>query len=219
MRKEITKDTFLTLLKDGMSLMVGGFMTVGTPHTLIDWVVESKVQNLTLICNDAGYEDKGVGKLITSGQVTTLLASHIGLNPYAGACMSQGTLTVHLIPQGTLAEQIRAHGAGLGGVLTPTGVDTVVEEHKQVLTLKGKRYLLEEALGADLALISAHHTDMLGNLTYDKTARNFNPVMASAAACVVAEVTQLKDHLDPEIIITPHVFIDHVLIEEAAHGR
>ncbi len=214
MKKQLDKKTFLSALKDGQSIMVGGFMAVGTPEVFIDWIVESNVQNLTIICNDAGFEDKGVGKLIANHQVKKLIASHIGLNPEAGKRMGEGTLTVELVPQGTLVEQIRAHGAGLGGILTPTGIGTIVEENKQKIIIDQKAYLLEVALGADLALIQAKTSDIYGNLVYDKTARNFNPMMASAAETVFAYVDAVIDHLDPETIVTPHVFIDGVVAKE-----
>ncbi len=213
MSKTIDKLQFIQKLRDNLTIMVGGFMTVGTPELLIDWVVESNVKNLTIICNDAGYPEHGVGKLIQNNQVKTLIASHIGLNPVAGVKMSQGDLEVILVPQGTLAEQIRAFGAGLGGILTPTGVNTVVEKEKQIITVNNTPYLLETSLGADLALILAHQSDRLGNLTYDKTARNFNPVMATAATTVVAVVTTMVDFIDPEIIVTPHIFIDDIVIK------
>ena len=213
MRKTIDKQAFMALLHDKQTIMVGGFMACGTPATLIDWVVESDVQDLTVICNDAGFQDRGVGKLIANNQVKKLIASHIGLNAEAGARMSEGTLSVELVPQGTLAERIRAHGAGLGGILTPTGVGTIVEEGKRVMDTDGKRYLLELPLGADLALIEAQTTDAFGNLVYAKTARNFNPVMATAAKTVVAYVHDVTDTLDPEIIVTPHVHVDHIVKE------
>ncbi len=214
MKKRMDEKAFKALLKDGQSIMVGGFMTCGTPETLIDWVLESKVRDLTIICNDAGYPDRGVGKLITARRVTKLIASHIGLNPHAGEQMSQGDLAVELIPQGTLAEQIRAYGAGLGGILTPTGLKTVVEEGKQKITIKDQTYLLEMALGADLALIEVAACDALGNAVYAKTARNFNPVMATAAHTVVALTHQRVADIDPECVVTPHVFIDHIVLEE-----
>lgn len=216
MSKWIDQEAFMGLLEDGMSIHVGGFMVCGTPRLLIDWVAEAGVKNLTLICNDAGYPNEGVGKLIASGQVRKLIASHIGLNPDAGKRMGEGTLEVELVPQGTLAERIRAHGAGLGGVLTPTGLHTIVEEGKRVLEVQGVKYVLEEALGADLALIEAKSTDPLGNLVYDKTARNFNPVMATAAKRVVALVHDRVESIDPEVIVSPHVFIDHLVEGGAA---
>ncbi len=213
MDKTLEKKQFQALLKDGLSIMVGGFMTCGTPETLIDWVVESGVKDLTIICNDAGFPEQGVGKLIKNHQVNTLIASHIGLNPFAGAQMSSGELNVILIPQGTLAEQIRAHGAGLGGILTPTGRKTIVEEGKQLMAVNGVEYLLEPALGADLALIEIAKCDPLGNAVYAKTARNFNPVMATACETVVALTHKMVPAIDPEVIVTPHVFIDYIVKE------
>lgn len=200
-------------MKDGMAIHVGGFMVCGTPRPLIDWIVESKVKNLTIICNDAGYDNEGVGKLIKNGQVRTLIASHIGLNPEAGRQMSAGQLDVELVPQGTLVERIRAFGAGLGGILTPTGLHTIVEEGKKVIHVKDRDYILEEALGADIALIEAKACDDLGNLVYDKTARNFNPAMATAAKTVFAYVHEHVDMIDPECVITPHIFVDYLILE------
>jgi acetate CoA/acetoacetate CoA-transferase alpha subunit len=211
MNKWIEKQTFLDQLKDGQSIMVGGFMACGSPELLIDWIYESHVKELTIICNDAGYPDKGVGKLIANGQVRKLIASHIGLNPEAGRLMSEGKMEVTLVPQGTLAEQIRAYGAGLGGILTPTGIHTVVEEGKSVINVQGKDYLLEEALGADLALVEANASDELGNLIYDKTARNFNPIIATAAKKVMVLVHHKVSHIDPEHIVTPHIFVDGLI--------
>lgn len=210
MNKWINKDTFKSLIKDGHSIMVGGFLTCGTPEVLIDWLVESGKKELTIICNDAGYPDKGVGKLIANHQVKKLIATHIGTNPEAGRMMSEGTLEVNLIPQGSLIEQIRAHGAGLGGILTPTGIKTSIQENKQVIRIKNRDYLLEEALGADFALVQAHHADQLGNLTYAKTARNFNPIIATAAQTVIAYVDHKVDEIDPETVITPHTFINYL---------
>ncbi len=211
MNKWIDKKKFLTLIKDGQSIMVGGFLTCGTPETLIDWVLESGKNDLTIICNDAGYPDKGIGKLIANNQVKKLIASHIGTNPYAGKQMSEGALEVILIPQGTLIEQMRAYGAGLGGILTPVGVKTSIEEGKQVINLSGRDYLLEEAFGADLALVQAHQSDQLGNLTYAKTARNFNPIIATAADIVIAYVDKKVEKIDPETVITPHTFIKYLV--------
>jgi acetate CoA/acetoacetate CoA-transferase alpha subunit len=216
MSKWIEKEAFLGLLKDGMSVHVGGFMVCGTPRLLMDWVAEAGVTDLTIICNDAGYPNEGVGKLIALGRVRKLIASHIGLNPDAGKKMGEGSMEVELVPQGTLAERIRAHGAGLGGVLTPTGLHTIVEEGKRVIEVKGVKYLLEEALGADLALIEAKQSDSLGNLVYDKTARNFNPVMATAAKQVVACVQEKIEKIDPENVVSPHVFIDYLVLGGAS---
>jgi len=208
MNKWIDKKTFQSLIQDGQTIMVGGFLTCGTPEVLIDWVVESNKKHLTIICNDAGYPDKGVGKLIANHQVKKLIATHIGTNPEAGKLMSSGDLEVDLIPQGTLIEQIRAHGAGLGGILTPTGIKTTIEENKQIIKIKNRDYLLEVAIGADVALVQAHKADHLGNLVYAKTARNFNPVIATAADQVIVYVDHKVDAIDPETVITPHTFVD-----------
>ena len=202
---------------DGMSIMVGGFMAVGTPEALIDELVQLGTKDLTIICNDAGFIDRGVGKLIASGQVSHLIASHIGLNPMAGQLMSTGEMQVTLVPQGTLAERIRAGGAGLGGVLTPTGLGTIVEEGKQVLSVAGKPYLVEPAMQADLSLILAYEVDRFGNITYNKTTRNFNPVMATASDKVIALGRKLVDELNPDHVLTPHIFVDYVVME-VQHG-
>ncbi len=214
MDKITSIEEFKKLLFDGMTIMVGGFMAVGTPEKLIDAIKDSNVKNLTIICNDAGFPNKGVGKLIANHQVSHLYASHIGLNPEAGKMMSEGTMKVTLIPQGTLAEQIRAKGAGLGGVLTPTGVGTIVEEGKEKLTIDGKEYLLEKPLGADLALILGHKVDKFGNVVYAKTTRNFNPIMAMAAEKVVVYARNIVFKIDPDNIVTPHIFVDYIVKEE-----
>ena len=216
MKKIISKETFRSLLKDDMSIMVGGFMAVGTNEQLIDEIVLSEIKNITIICNDAGFETKGVGKLIKNGQVKKLVASHIGLNPEAGRLMSEGTLECILVPQGTLAEQIRAGGAGLGGVLTTTGLNTIVAEGKDTVTVNGIEYLLEEPIKADLAIINGHIVDQIGNIVYNKTARNFNPLMATACETVVVGTNNIveKGSIDGDHIITPHIFVDYIVKEE-----
>lgn len=211
MNKWIDLETFKGMLKDGLSIFVGGFLTCGTPEPLIDMVIASGVKDLTIICNDAGMPDKGVGRLIANHQVKKLIATHIGTNPFAGQGMSNGTLEVELCPQGSLVERIRAFGSGLGGVLTPVGRHTLSEKGKQIITVDGKEFLLEKALGADIALIEARQADILGNLTYAKTARNFNPVMATAAHVVFAYVYHKVESIDPEAVITPHIFIDYLI--------
>jgi acetate CoA/acetoacetate CoA-transferase alpha subunit len=211
MKKFIKKNEFIKLLKEEMTISVGGFLTNGTPEKLIDLVIESKVKGLTVICNDGGFEDKGVGRLIVNNQVKKLIASHIGTNPYVGKLMQESKIEVELVPQGTLAERIRAFGAGLGGILTPTGLQTIVENGKQILEVKGQKYLLEEALGADLALIGGAVADDYGNLKYSQTMRNFNPVMATAAEIVVVETVKRVSEIDPEDVITPFPFVDYIL--------
>ncbi len=214
MKSFINNEKFINLLKDGMSVMVGGFLTNGTPEGLIDLMVESGVKDLTIICNDGGYPDKGVGRLIANNQVKKLIASHIGTNPVVGTLMQEGKLEVELVPQGTLAERIRAYGAGLGGILTPTGLDTLVQDGKQIIEVKGKKYLLEEALGGDLALVGGAIADNFGNLKYNKTMRNFNPIIATACDIVVCLPRKIVDEINPEDVITPHPFVDYILVGE-----
>ncbi len=217
MDKIIKKSELKNYVFDGMSIMVGGFMAVGTPEELMDELVKINVKDLTIICNDAGFVDRGVGKLIANGQVKKLIASHIGLNPMAGKLMSSGDMECDLVPQGTLAEQIRCGGSGLGGFLTPTGLGTVVEEGKQVISLEGKDYLLEQALTADLALIYGSEVDKYGNVVYTKTTRNFNPVMAPATKHVIVLARKVVDEINPDNVLTPHIFIDNI-IEEGKNG-
>jgi len=211
MNKWIRKAEFQAMIKEGQTIMVGGFLTCGTPELLIDYIVETNVKNLTIICNDAGYSDKGVGKLIANHQVKKLIATHIGTNPTVGQLMGEGKLEVELIPQGTFIEQIRAKGGGLGGVLTPTGIHTPVEVGKTKITIGGKEYIVAEPIGADLAIINAYYSDYLGNLTYSGTARNFNPMMATAADHVVALIHEEVSNIDPEHVITPHIFVDSIM--------
>ncbi|EPJ9673482.1 TPA: acetate CoA-transferase subunit alpha [Citrobacter freundii] len=216
--KRITADKFRELLHDGMSIMFGGFMGVGTPEYLVAEIMRSGVKALTLIGNDTAFVDKGIGPLISNGQVKKVIASHIGTNPETGKKMISGELDVQLVPQGTLAEQIRAGGAGLGGFLTQTGLGTVVEKNKQTLLVNGEKWLLEQPLRADLAILLASDADEAGNLTYDLTARNFNPVMALAADVVVAETRNIGvlGSIPPVHVITPGALVDHLFME--AHG-
>lgn len=213
MKKIVNIKKAIESINDGMSIMVGGFMAVGTPEFLIDALVKKGSKNLTIICNDAGYPNKGVGKLISNGQVKKLIASHIGLNPLAGQLMSDGKLEVILTPQGTLIEQIRAGGAGLGGILTPTGIGTIVEEGKKIITIDSKKYLLEKALKADIALIGGSLSDTKGNTIYNYTTKNFNPTMATAADIVIVGTKKIveigKIHVDN--VDTPSIFIDYIV--------
>ena len=182
-------------------------------ESLIDELVKINVKDLTIICNDAGFTDKGIGKLITNGQVKKLIASHIGLNPMAGTLMSEGKMEVELVPQGTLAEIIRAGGAGLGGILTPTGLGTIVEEGKKIISLQGKRYILEPVMKADLALLYGAKVDKFGNIQYSKTTRNFNPVMATATKQVIVLARKLVEEINPDHVLTPHIFVDKIVEE------
>ncbi|MDE9657818.1 acetate CoA-transferase subunit alpha [Citrobacter braakii] len=199
-----------------MTIMVGGFMGVGTPPRLVEALLESGVRDLTLIANDTAFVDTGIGPLIVNGRVSKVIASHIGTNPETGRRMIAGEMDVQLVPQGTLIEQIRCGGAGLGGFLTPTGVGTIVEEGKQTMTLESKTWLLERPLRADLALIRAHRSDMLGNLTYQLSARNFNPLIALAADITLVEPDEMVEtgELQPDQIVTPGAVIDHIVIPQ-----
>ncbi len=213
MTKVVSHSEAVKTITDGMTIMVGGFMTNGTAEGLIDALVEKGVKDLTIICNDAGYENKGVGKLIKNGQVKKLITSHIGLNPLAGKLMSEGTLEVVLTPQGTLIEQIRSGGAGLGGVLTPTGLGTLVEEGKQIIEVDGKKYLLEKPLKADVSLIYASVIDKIGNITYNYTTNNFNQQMAMAGELVIAEGMKIVEPTEIHVdnVKVPSIFIDYIV--------
>jgi acetate CoA/acetoacetate CoA-transferase alpha subunit len=213
MNKVTTLAHAMSLIHDGMSVMVGGFMACGTPELFMDELVQRGVKDLTIICNDGGFPERGVGKLIASGQVKKLIASHVGLNPEVGRRMNDKTMDVELVPQGTLAERIRCGGAGIGGFLTPTGVGTVVEEGKQKLTIDGKEYLLELPLKANVSLVFAHQADTMGNLVYRRSIRNFNPPMAMAAETTIALVREVVEagQIDPDLIVTPGIVVDHVV--------
>ena len=198
-----TAEEAVALIPDGASLMVGGFMGVGTPEHVIDELVRQGRRDLTVIANDTALPGTGIAKLVAAGALRKVVASHIGLNPETQAQMLAGRLEVELVPQGTLIERIRAGGYGLGGVLTPTGMGTVVEEGKRQIEVDGRLFLLETPLRADFALVQAFMADYMGNLVYALTARNFNPVIAMAGATVIATA----DHIVPVGVIAP----DHVM--------
>jgi len=197
-------------IPEGASLMIGGFMGVGTPERLIDELVRQCKRGLTVIANDNAMPGRGIGKLISAGLVARTIVSHIGLNPETQQQMLAGTLSVDLVPQGTLIERIRAAGHGLGGVLTPTGVGTLVEDGKQVIEVGGRPYLLEMALRADFALVHAMLADYFGNLRYALTARNFNPVIALAADTCIATADHIVPVgvIPPDDVITPAPVVD-----------
>jgi len=211
--KHITKTEAVSLFKDGMTIMIGGFMTNGTAETLVDAIVESGAKDLTIICNDAGLPGKGAGKLLETHQIKHLIASHVGLNKMCGQQYSAGELELTLTPQGTLAEQIRCGGAGLGGFLTPTGIGTTVADGKSVIEVDGVEYLLEKPLKADIALIKAYQVDEVGNVRYKGSTRNFNPMMAAAAEVVVVEADEYVEAggIGPDYVETPAVYITHIL--------
>lgn len=200
-------------IKDGMTLMVGGFMTVGTPEILIDAIIEKGIKDLTIIANDTGLLEKGIGKLIINKRVKKVIASHIGLNPETGRQMNNKELIVELVPQGTLIEQIRCGGAGIGGFLTETGVGTIIEEGKQKMKLGNKEYLLELPLRADIALIRGSIVDKDGNIFYNASTRNFNPLIATAADLVIVGAEKIVEvgELDPNYVMTPGIFVDYIV--------
>ena len=200
-------------IPDGARLMIGGFMGVGTPEGLVDELLRQDKRGLTVIANDTAVPGIGIGRLVTAGAVRKVIASHIGLNPETQKKMLAGTMDVELIPQGTLIERIRAAGFGLGGILTPTGVGTVVEEGKQKLTVDGRDFLLETALHADFALVQAFVADYLGNLVYALTARNFNPVIAMAGSTVIVEAEHIVPvgMISPDQVMTPAPIVDYLI--------
>ncbi len=210
------------MIPDGASLMIGGFLGVGTPHRIIDELVRQGKKNLTIIANDTGRPELGIGRLIVAKQVRKVIVSHIGTNPETQKQMIKGELEAELVPQGTLAERIRAGGYGLGGVITPTGLGTTVAEGKQTIELKGKSFLIELPLRADFALLAAHRSDYRGNLEYELTGRNFNAVMALAADKVIAEPEEIVPTgcIAPDEVITPFVLVDHIIEQERrVYGR
>ena len=213
MSQIITVEEAVAKVKDGMTVMVGGFLANGSPNKVLDALVKSGVKDLTVICNDSAYPDKGIGQLIVNKQLKKLIVSYIGACPQTAEQMNSGELEVEFSPQGTLAERVRAGGFGLGGVLTPTGLGTVVAEGKQVINIDGKDFLLEKPLRADVALLGASLADRSGNLVYKGTSQNFNPLMATAADLVIAEVRELVETgaIAPEAVRTPGIFVDYMV--------
>lgn len=201
------------MIPDGASLMIGGFMAVGSPARMIDEIVRQNKRNLTVIANDTAAPGVGIGKLVTAKLVSRLIVSHIGLNPETQRQMMAGEIEVELAPQGTLVERIRAGGCGLGGILTRTGIGTPVEEGKARVEVAGQAYLLETALQADFALIQAFLADHMGNLSYALTARNFNPVMAMSARTVIASADNVVPVgvISPDHVVTPAPLVDYLV--------
>jgi acetate CoA/acetoacetate CoA-transferase alpha subunit len=214
--KTISLQDAVALIPDGSSLMIGGFMAVGTSERVIDELVRKGKRNLTVIANDTAMPGRGIGKLVSAGLISRTIASHIGLNPETQQQMIGGTMNVDLVPQGTLIERIRAGGFGLGGILTPTGVGTVVEEGKRKIDVDGKSYLIETALRADFALVHAFLADYLGNLSYALTARNFNPVIAMAADTVIVTAEHIVPVgvIAPDHVVTPAPVVDYLVANE-----
>jgi acetate CoA/acetoacetate CoA-transferase alpha subunit len=214
--KAISAEEAISMIPNGATIMVGGFMGVGTPQRLLDELVRQKKSQLAIIANDAAVPGRGVGKLFDASLVANLTASHIGLNPEAQKQMMAKKVNVTLVPQGTLVERIRAGGCGLGGVLTPTGAGTIVEDGKQRIEVDGRQFLLETALRSQFALVHAFLADYLGNLSYALTARNFNPVMAMAADTVIVTAEHIVPVgvIAPDHVVTPAPLVDYLIANE-----
>jgi acetate CoA/acetoacetate CoA-transferase alpha subunit len=214
--KTVALQDVIAMIPDGASLMIGGFMAVGTPERMIDELVRQGKHDLTVIANDTAVPGRGIGKLVSAGLISRAIVSHIGLNPETQQQMIANKIAVDLVPQGTLIERIRAGGFGLGGILTPTGVGTVVEEGKRRIDVDGRDYLLETALRADFALVHAFLADYLGNLSYALTARNFNPVVAMAADTVIVTAEHIVPVgvIAPDHIVTPAPVVDYLVANE-----
>ncbi|MGE7758617.1 CoA transferase subunit A [Peribacillus sp. NPDC097895] len=211
--KIVTMEEALEHISDGCTLMYGGFGGVGTPPTLVQGILAKGVKELTLIGNDTGFPDIGIGRLVTAERAKKVIASHIGSNPNAGRLMTEGKLQVEFSPQGTLAERIRAGGVGLGGIFVDVGIGTIAEDGKEKMVIDGKEFLVETALTSEVSIVYAKKADSLGNLVYDKTACNFNPLVAMAGAFTIAEVEEIvpAGELDPECIATPGIYVDMVI--------
>ena len=214
MKKIISAQEAISFIKEGSTVMVGGFLECGAPDILVDELVNQNIGNLTMISNDTTYPHADKGKLIVNKQIKKLITSHIGTNPETGKQMHSGELDVELVPMGTLIEKIRAKGTGLGGVLTPTGVGTVLEENKKTMEIDGKTFIFEKPLGADFALIYGTKVDKFGNVSYYGTTRNLNTIMATAADTVIVQADELVDCLDPNEVVIPGLFVAYIVVKE-----
>ncbi|MDR2653530.1 MAG: CoA transferase subunit A [Prevotellaceae bacterium] len=213
MNKKISIDEAVSKIKSGMTIMVGGFLSNGSANKILDALAKSDVKDITIITNDTSFPDKGVGKLLERKQIKKVIASHIGTNELTQQQMNAGEIEVEFVPQGTLAERVRAGGYGLGGFLTPTGIGTIIAKGKQIVNVDGKDYLLEKPLRADVALIGASKGDESGNLVYYGTSQNFNPMMATAADLVITEIDEIVPvgAIRPEEVHTPAIMIDYIV--------
>jgi len=220
MSKAISVEKAVEMIPDGAVLMIGGFLGVGSPKRIIAEIVRQGKKNLTVIANDTARPGIGIGMLMDAKCVSHVIVSHIGTNPETQRQMIAGETKVDLCPQGTLAERIRAKGAGLGGVLTPTGVGTLAAEGKRTVNIEGRDFLLEMPISADFALIGAHSADLKGNLFYSLTARNFNPLMALAGDKVIAEPKEIVPVgvIPPDNVVTPHVLVDYLIERRHDNG-
>ena len=214
MNKVITAQEAAKKIKDNSTLMVGGFLSCGTPDVILDAISKENLKNITLISNDTSVPNKDKSKLIEAGMVKKVITTHIGTNPISDEKMRNGEIEVEFYPMGTLVEKIHAKGSGLGGVLTPTGVGTILEEGKNVIEIKGKQYIFEEPLGADVAVIYGTTVDKYGNVKYEGTTRNFNTSMATAADMVIVQAEKFVDEIEPNEVVIPGIFNDYIVKEE-----
>ncbi|MCR5506225.1 MAG: 3-oxoacid CoA-transferase subunit A [bacterium] len=215
MVKIISAKEACSFIKSGMTVLIGGFLKCGTPTEVIKEILKTDIKNLTIVGNDTSFADSDRGLLVSEKRCKKVIASHIGMNPETGRQMNAGELEVELVPQGTLCERIRSAGAGLGGVLTPTGIGTEVEKEKQIVNVNGRDYLLELPLRGDVALIYGSKVDKAGNIAFNGTTRNTNVVMATAADIVIVEAEEFIDgYLDPNEVVIPSLFIDYIVIKE-----
>lgn len=214
MKKIVSAKEAISLITDGTSVMIGGFLSCGTPDKLINELVNQNIRDLVLITNDTSVPGVDKGKLIENKQIKKVITSHIGTNPETGKQMHSGELDVDLVPMGTLIEKIRAKGAGLGGVLTPTGVGTLIEENKETMEIDGKKFIFEKPIGADFALIYGTKADKFGNIAYHGTTRNLNTIMATAAETVIIQVDEIVECLSPNEVVVPGLFIDYIVLNE-----
>lgn len=221
MDKLVELDKLNDIFKDDMKIMIGGFLQCGTAETILDYLTELDLKNLTIVVNDSGFKDKSKGRFLAESSIKEMITSHIGTNPEVGKKMKNGQLEVKLIPQGTLIEQIRCKGAGLGGVLTPTGINTKAEEGNQIIEVDNRKYILATPIDADIAVIKAWKADRSGNLIYRYSARNFNPIMAMAADKVIVEAEEVvfNDELENNNIMTPNIFIDYIIESKLEKGK
>lgn len=215
LKKVISAKDAAKLIKSNSTIMVGGFLSCGAPDKILEAMAEEDIKDLTLICNDTSIPNKDKGLLIQKeGMVKKVITTHIGTNPITGKKMQSGEIEIEFYPMGTLVEKIHAKGSGLGGVLTPTGVGTILEENKQTIEIKGKKYIFEEPLGADFAIIYGTTVDKYGNVKYEGATRNFNTSMATAAETVIVQAEKFVDEINPNEVVIPGIFIDYIVKSE-----
>lgn len=215
MVKFITAHEALQFFKDGLTIMVGGFLNCGNPQTVIDEILKTDLKDFTLIANDTSVPDDSRGKLVVAHKIKKAIVSHIGTNPETVRQYNAKEIEIDLQPQGSLAERIRAAGAGLGGILTPVGLNTLVAENKRIITIDNKEYLLETPLKADIAIIYATYADKFGNLAFHGSTKNFNVLMPMATDLVIVEAENISDEpLSPDNIVVPGIFVDYMIVKE-----